>query len=71
MDYKPKCFDKGGTHSDEYLEEIYTSGYEDIYDSVKWCKECGAIVVDNVVDRIIMAGNVKEMKFSNLLKKIL
>lgn len=36
---------------------------------VRWCPECGAIVVDNDIDGRIMPGYYQKLKYPNITKK--
>jgi predicted RNA-binding protein len=55
------CID-GKKHS---LIKIYSSGNEMEEDVVRWCYECGAIVVDVDSDGRTFPGRVMEMKRPN------
>lgn len=45
------------------LIEIYRHGYEDsIQHVVRWCPECGAVVVDGELDGRVRPGVVMAMK---------
>ena len=49
------------------LKEIYRSGYEDdIQDVVRWCPECGAIVVDGEIDGRTRPGGGAPMRFPSI-----
>jgi hypothetical protein len=52
------------------LKVIYTDsdGFADIV--IRWCPECGAIVIDNDVDNRIYPGKVMPMKLSRLYQEI-
>lgn len=52
------------------LKEIYRTnrGFED--EVVRWCPECGAIVVDCDLDNRIYPGRVMKMRLSKLYRKI-
>lgn len=45
------------------LEEVYRDGYSHESKVVRWCKDCGAIVVDIDSDGRTYSGKVSEMKF--------
>ena len=50
-----------GKHS---LIDIHSHGYEDEgITVVRWCTECGAVVVDIDQDGRTFAGNVMKMRF--------
>jgi hypothetical protein len=57
----------GGNH---ILTEIMRTGYkDDIQHVVRWCRECGAVVVDGELDGRVRPGAVMEMRFpANLIK---
>ena len=61
MKLSEKCLQ--GLHP---LKTIYTDsdGFVDIV--IRWCPECGAIVIDNDVDGRVYPGKVMPMKLSNL-----
>ncbi len=61
MRLNKKCIE--GLHP---LKEIYrdTDGFVDIV--VRWCPECGAIVIDNDVDGRVYPGKIMPMKLSRL-----
>ena len=48
------------------LKTIYTDsdGFVDVV--IRWCPECGAIVIDNDVDGRVYPGKVLPMKLSKL-----
>ena len=53
------------------LVEIYVDGYVDEPCSVvRWCRECGAVVVDKDYDGRVFAGNVMKMKIPKTFQKI-
>jgi len=59
---KMKC--KNGKHD---LWEIYRIWADPVSDEVvRWCKDCGAIVIDSDSDRKTNPGSVMEMKFPNI-----
>lgn len=46
------------------LKEIFRSGpLDDIQSVVRWCSDCGAIVVDGELDGRVRPGAVLTMKF--------
>jgi len=48
------------------LIEIFRSGHDDGYDAqavIRWCPDCGAIVVDGECDGRTYAGHFSKMKF--------
>lgn len=45
------------------LIEIYTDGYYHERNVVRWCEDCGAIVVDTDADGRIYTGRIMKMKF--------
>ena len=51
---------KNGNHS---LIVILGSHHWDCDEVVRWCKECGAVVVDIEVDGRVQPGRVMPMKF--------
>jgi hypothetical protein len=52
------------------LVEIYRDGYaDDINTVVRWCKDCGAVVVDSDYDGRTMPGHNSPMRFPNMLYK--
>ena len=56
---------------DHPLEVIYTgSGAFDYepYPEVKWCPDCGGIVIDRMVDGRAV-GSIKEMRFPEIAYK--
>ena len=50
------------------LIEIYWTyvGYG-AYEVVRWCGDCGAVVIDTDVDGRILAGHVRNMRFPKIL----
>ena len=44
--------------------------WDESYAVVKWCKNCGAVVVDCEYDNRTNAGYYMKMKFPNILYKI-
>ena len=48
------------------LKTIYTDSDGFVDTVVRWCPECGAIVIDNDVDGRVYPGKVMPMKLSNL-----
>ena len=61
MKLSEKCLQ--GLHP---LKTIYTDsdGFVDVV--IRWCPECGAVVIDNDVDGRVYPGKVMPMKLSNL-----
>lgn len=61
MKLSEKCLQ--GLHP---LKTIYTDsdGFVDVV--IRWCPECGAVVVDNDVDGRVYPGKIMPMKLSNL-----
>lgn len=61
MKLSEKCLQ--GLHP---LKTIYTDsdGFVDVV--IRWCLECGAVVVDNDVDGRVYPGKVMPMKLSSL-----
>jgi hypothetical protein len=51
---------KSGNHS---LIVILSSNHWDCDEVVRWCKKCGAVVVDVEVDGRVQPGRVMPMKF--------
>ena len=52
------------------LQEIFTCGYEDHEITVvRWCENCGAVVVDIDFDGRIFPGQVKKMIFPKNIKR--
>lgn len=51
------------------LEEIIRARTPtaDVYNVVRWCKDCGGIVVDEEVDGRTYAGKWQNMKFPSLV----
>jgi hypothetical protein len=47
------------------LQEIYSEGQDTRY-VVRWCTDCGAIVVDVDVDGRVMPGRYSRMKFPRI-----
>ena len=54
----PTCRD--GNHD---LETIYACGPNEACEVVRWCKECGAIVIDLDYDGHTQPGRVRAMEF--------
>lgn len=50
------------------LREIYRSGH-DIQDVVRWCPDCGAVVVDGEMDGRVRPGHVVPMQFPKTAKR--
>lgn len=66
------CFNEKNQHIGK-LEKLITIPAELGYDVdavVRWCKYCGAVVVDKEVDNRVM-GRYVDMKFPNITKKAL
>ncbi len=75
MEYQPKCFGEGNDHKPDYLIQLYkiekgSNGKEVAF---SWCKECGAVSVDQQYDGRFNSTIVKMQfpKVLGLLKKIL
>lgn len=46
------------------LIEVFRTGCEDgIQSVVRWCPDCGAVVVDEELDGRVYAGSVMKMRF--------
>lgn len=59
-----KCFE-GGKHMGK-LEEIHRDGRNSPlgeYEVVRWCPNCGAVVIDVEVDGRVYPGRVSGMRF--------
>lgn len=53
------------------LVEVYVDGYEEEpHNVVKWCTECGAVVVDTEYDGRVVPGDVMEMRIPETFKKV-
>lgn len=52
-----------GNHSADYLKVIYSDGPEMERRVVRWCSECGAVVVDEDSDGRIHPGGYIKMMF--------
>lgn len=65
---KPKCFNENNVHNRNYLIELenYDVGWNTDH-SIKWCPECGAIVIDKVSDNRL-SDHIK-MKWPNVTKR--
>ena len=65
MRLNKKCID--GLHP---LKEIYrdTDGFVDIV--VRWCPECGAVVVDSDLDGRTYPGKIMNMKLCRLYEEV-
>lgn len=51
------------------LAVVYRSGGEGGMDVVRWCSECGAVVVDHDVDGRVYPGHVTAMRFPTMLDR--
>lgn len=52
------------------LKEIFRSGYQDdIQSVVRWCPDCGAVVVDGEYDGRVRAGDIMQMQFPTSAKR--
>ena len=52
------------TNGSHQLIDIYRHGYEDEEVAVvRWCTECGAVVVDVDMDGRIAPGHIMKMRF--------
>lgn len=50
------------------LIEIFRTGYVDgLQTVVRWCPDCGAIVVDGEIDGRVLPGHVVKMRLTRLL----
>ena len=65
-----KCFDKRSRHVGELQTLIRIDTDPDLEAVVRWCPECGAVVVDKEHDNR-MFGNYVGMKFSKLTRRTL
>ena len=65
MNLNEKCL--RGLHP---LIRIYTVDDGMVDRVVRWCPECGAIVIDTDCDNRTYPGDVKPMMLSNLYKQI-
>jgi len=63
----PDCI-KTGEHN---LKPIYNSqhDWDGTWEVVKWCQDCGAIVVDLEVDNITYPGRVAKMEYPEITKE--
>jgi hypothetical protein len=60
-----KC--RNGKHE---LVDILSNSYSyGTHEVVRWCEECGAIVVDREVDGRVQPGNIMKMRIPNYLLK--
>lgn len=57
----------GCSRGDHNLEEIISWGPGSDQPTVRWCKDCGSVVVDKDFDGRTNAGAVMPMKFPRLL----
>lgn len=65
---RPKCL-TNGHHTSESLEVVYEDGVENHSSAVvRWCRECGAVVVDVDVDNRTYPGRIKPMQFPRVSK---
>lgn len=52
------------------LKEIFRSGYrDDVQSVVRWCPDCGSVVVDGEYDGRVRPGGVMKMQFPALAKR--
>lgn len=66
-----KCFDKNNRHSGKYLEVIDSyRGHWNVDYSIRWCSECGAIVVDQESDGRYIGPDVP-MRWPNVTRRVL
>lgn len=68
---RPKCFNEKNQHNGDYLVELESYRADVIADVdhvVSWCPECGAIVIDNVIDGRLMRAHVK-MRWPKITRK--
>lgn len=61
MKLNEKCLQ--GLHP---LKTIYTDSDGFVNVVIRWCPECGAVVIDNDVDGRVYSGKVMPMRLSNL-----
>ena len=54
------CDKVNGKHN---LKVIYSSGMYGEYEVVRWCKDCGAVVVDMDFDGRTAPGRIRKMEF--------
>jgi len=59
---------RDGNHT--LIEISRTSGGYNEEQIVRWCKFCGAIVVDSEIDNRTFPGNVMEMQFTELMNQL-
>ena len=64
---KYKC--QGGKHDLKVIHSYYNDPLSE--NVIRWCRECGAIVVDVDYDGRTNPGYVMEMKFPKILKQII
>lgn len=67
------CFSKNGKHKNNELEEVYsfhlgTVGNTDAV--IKWCRVCGAIVIDRDYDGRISPGAIVPLQFPDYIKEL-
>lgn len=58
---------RNGQHS---LQVIYIAGSSDCVDVVRWCRECGAVVVDVDFDNRTQPGRAVPMQFPAYLSRL-
>ena len=68
---KPRCYNEKKEHSGDYLIELrrYNLGWNE-EEVIRWCKECGDVVIDKESDGRKF-GSVVPMQFSKLVKNVL
>ena len=61
-----KCIDKNNVHNGDYLIKILETTFGGVDTIVRWCTNCGAVVVDYEYDGKLMKSGI--MRFPNELK---
>jgi len=66
------CFNEKNQHIGklETLKTYCLDSILDVYAHIRWCPECGAVVIDRIVDGRQM-GCYLDMKFPGVAKRIL
>ena len=62
------CALKGGSH--ELVELLRTDYGRDVNSVVRWCKQCGAVVIDLDVDGRVAPGKKMSMEHPELSKAV-
>ncbi len=57
-------------HKDDFMIEIYRDGPPMEETVVRWCKECGAIIVDLDCGGRVYPGRITSMTWPNIIKKV-